>query len=88
MLDETRREIQGKFKEPFEHLGYPSFSLARKTADHDGEGGSNGDSDESFFCLGDREPGFLAVREGRSASVMVSVSPTGGTKSGTPSKGV
>lgn len=88
ILDETRREIQGKFKEPFEHLGYPSFSLARKTGDHDGEGESNGDSDESFFCLGDREPGFLAVREGRSASVMVSVSPTGGTKSGTPSKGV
>ena len=88
MLDETRREIQGKFKEPFEHLGYPSFSLARKTGNDEGE--SDGDSDESFFCLGDREPGLLEVRARRSGSV--SVSPAGreeaGNETGTTIKSV
>ncbi|KAK2629870.1 hypothetical protein QTJ16_000690 [Diplocarpon rosae] len=51
MLDETRRELQARFRPPFEHLGYPSFSLARKRDAGNAEG--DADSDESFFCLGD-----------------------------------
>ncbi|KAL5317733.1 hypothetical protein ACEPPN_014831 [Leptodophora sp. 'Broadleaf-Isolate-01'] len=57
MMDETRRGIQGKFREPFEHLNYPSFSLGRREDGDDGDG----DSDESFFCLGDVELGVLGT---------------------------
>ncbi|PVH78185.1 hypothetical protein DL98DRAFT_635909 [Cadophora sp. DSE1049] len=83
MLDETRREIQGRFKEPFEYLGYPSFSLARRRGvDGNGDGGeSDGDSDESFFCLGDREPGALGLGLGSGVGTGTQ------TGTGTPKKG-
>ncbi|KAH7409141.1 hypothetical protein BKA64DRAFT_664228 [Cadophora sp. MPI-SDFR-AT-0126] len=67
ILDETRREIQGRFKEPFEYLGYPSFSLARRADGAEG-GESDADSDESFYCLGDREAGVLGMGAGMEGS--------------------
>jgi hypothetical protein len=58
ILDQTRREIKGKFREPFEHLNYPSFSPSRRA--------SNSSSD-SFYCIGegveDQEANTKAVRE-------------------------
>ncbi|KAK0109634.1 hypothetical protein ONS95_002315 [Cadophora gregata] len=59
VIDEKRRGIQGRFKEPFEHMPYPSFTLARRV--DDSERKSDRDSDESFFCMGERKPGPLAV---------------------------
>lgn len=52
ILDETRRELSGKFLPPFEHLNYPSFCApGRKSKPC---GGSD-TSSESFFCVGDDE---------------------------------
>ncbi|KAL2068757.1 hypothetical protein VTL71DRAFT_15095 [Oculimacula yallundae] len=59
ILDSTRREIQEKFRPPFEYLNYPSFSLSVGNGKKDGQD-EDADSEESFFCLGDREPGVLA----------------------------
>ncbi|CZT02479.1 uncharacterized protein RCO7_06278 [Rhynchosporium graminicola] len=55
-LDETRREIKGEFRPPFDYLNYPSFSLGKKAVREDD---GDDDSDESFFCFGDEEPGIL-----------------------------
>lgn len=49
-LDSTRRELQEKFKPPFEHLNYPSFSLSRKASKSEAAS-----SVESFYCMGYRE---------------------------------
>ncbi|CAL3963377.1 unnamed protein product [Diplocarpon coronariae] len=62
LLDETRRELQGRFRPPFEHLGYPSISLARKRDSGNTE--RDADSDESFFCLGDGDAGKLNAQLG------------------------
>lgn len=43
-LDEKRKEVQGKFKAPFEHLNYPSFSFSRR---------ASVSSEDSFFCVGE-----------------------------------
>jgi len=43
-LGEKRKEVQSKFRAPFEHIKYPSFSKARQ---------SSTASDESFFCAGE-----------------------------------
>ena len=55
-VDDRRREVTGKFREPFEHISYPQFSLPaplnavrRKSKESD--------SDESFFCKGIPEDG-------------------------------
>jgi hypothetical protein len=47
-MDEKRKEVQSKFRAPFEHLNYLSFSKARR---------ASVDSDASFFCVGDGEQG-------------------------------
>lgn len=44
LLDETRKEVQSKFKAPFENLNYPSFMSRRASSD----------SEESFFCRGEK----------------------------------
>ena len=45
LLDETRRELAGKFRPPFEHLSYHSFSLTRKASI------SSASSEDSFYCV-------------------------------------
>ena len=45
-IDEKRKEVQSKFKAPFEHLNYPSFPSSRRTSVS---------SDESFFCVGEQK---------------------------------
>lgn len=45
-LDEKRKEVQGKFKAPFEHLNYPSFSFSRR---------DSVSSEDSFFCVGENQ---------------------------------
>ncbi len=45
LLDLTRRDLQDKFRPPFENLNYPSFSLSRKS--------SNCSESSSFFCQGE-----------------------------------
>jgi hypothetical protein len=49
-LDETRRELQHKFKPPFENFNYSSLSLSRKAARFSEES-----SEESFHCIGNKE---------------------------------
>ncbi|KAE9366128.1 hypothetical protein N431DRAFT_472684 [Stipitochalara longipes BDJ] len=45
-LDEKRKEVQGKFKAPFGHLNYTSFSSSRR---------SSVSSEESFYCVGENK---------------------------------
>jgi hypothetical protein len=45
-IDEKRKEVQGKFKAPFEHLNYPSFPSSRR---------SSFSSEESFYCVGENK---------------------------------
>jgi hypothetical protein len=45
-LDEKRKEVQGKFKAPFEHLNYPSFSFSQR---------ASVSSEDSFFCVGENQ---------------------------------
>lgn len=47
ILDETRREITGKFRPPFEHLHCPSLSSSRRV--------SIASSSSSFYCQGELE---------------------------------
>jgi hypothetical protein len=52
VLDETRRELAGKFRPPFEFLSYLSFSLSGQNSK---QGGSDTASSESFYCVGDEQ---------------------------------
>ena len=47
-LEEKRKEVQNKFKAPFEHLNYASFPPSRR---------SSVSSDESFYCVGEQKQG-------------------------------
>ena len=50
VLDETRRDLSGKFLPPFENLSYPSFPrFSKKSRRHSDA------SDISFCCVGDNE---------------------------------
>ncbi|PSS25293.1 hypothetical protein M430DRAFT_16017 [Amorphotheca resinae ATCC 22711] len=51
ILDERRRELAGKFRPPFEHLSYASFSLSRRNSTTDTSGSQT--SSETFFCIGE-----------------------------------
>jgi hypothetical protein len=56
ILDETRRELAGKFKPPFENLNYSPFSGSRRDANVDESDGSGRfSSDESFCCIGEND---------------------------------
>jgi len=44
-LDEKRKEVQSKFRAPFEHLNYPSFPSSRR---------SSASSEGSFYCVGEK----------------------------------
>jgi len=50
-MDETRREIAGKFRPPFEHLNYQAW-WDEKIKERKGSEGST----ESFCCVGEGEP--------------------------------
>jgi hypothetical protein len=50
ILDERRRELAGKFRPPFEHLSYASFSLSRCNSTTNTSGSQT--SSETFFCIG------------------------------------
>jgi hypothetical protein len=45
-MDEKIKEVQSKFRAPFEYINYPSSTKARR---------ASVDSDESFFCVGEGE---------------------------------
>jgi hypothetical protein len=51
ILNETRKELAGKFLPPFDHVNYPSFSRASKNSRR-----SSDSSDLSFCCIGENEP--------------------------------
>jgi hypothetical protein len=54
-MDETRRELAGRFRPPFEHLNYPSFSLSHRNPASKRKGSA--DSTQSFFCIGEGDSG-------------------------------
>ena len=50
ILGETRKELVGKFKPPFEHISYHSFTRSHRDSRYH----SNA-SDKSFCCIGEKE---------------------------------
>jgi hypothetical protein len=50
ILEETRKEISSKFKPPFEHLNYPSFTHSGRKSRRNSDA-----SDMSFHCIGEQE---------------------------------
>jgi hypothetical protein len=84
ILDETRREITGKFRLPFEQLSYP---LSRRNSKIYASGESNS-SEESFFCIGvdteTREEKALKARQKANANRLErDTNPTGLSGKGT-----